>query len=117
MGATLIFLLQVIFFGDFFQLPPIQTWPIYSDYNDEWQNLVHLWKMFKLAELTEVMRQKGDDLLNNVRTASINDQDEKLLKSRYIQNNDVDYQTNVLHIFAENRPADQHNSVMLNEIS
>ena len=35
--------------------------------------------MFKLAELTEVMRQKGDDtfidLLNNVRTAFINDQD------------------------------------------
>ena len=50
--------------------------------------------MFKLAELTEVMRQKGYDtfidLLNNVRTASINDHDEKLLKSRFIQNNDVD---------------------------
>ena len=78
--------------------------------------------MFKLAELTEVMRQKGDDtfidLLNNVRTASINDHDEKLLKSmRFIHNNDVDYPTYVLHIFAENRPADQHNSVMLNEIS
>ena len=81
--------LTVIFCGDFFQLPPIQS--IYSDYNDEWQNLVHLWKMFKLVELTEVMRQKGDDtfidLLNNVRTESINDQDEKLLKSRFIQNN------------------------------
>ena len=66
--------------------------------------------MFKLAELTEVMRQKGDDtfidLLNNVRTASINVQDEKLLTSRFIQNNDVDYATDVLHIFAENRPAD-----------
>ena len=46
------------------------------------------------------------DLLNNVRTASINDQDEKLLNSRFVQNNDVDYPTDVLHIFAENRPAD-----------
>ena len=68
--------LTVIFCGDFFQLLPIQARPIYSDYNDEWQNLVHLWKMFKLAELTEVMRPKGDDtfvdLLNNIRTASIN---------------------------------------------
>ena len=94
---------------------------MYSDYNDEWQNLVHLWKMFKLAELTEVMRQKGDDtfidLLNNVRTATLNDQDEKLLKSRFVQKNNVDYPTNVLHIFAENSPADEHNSVMLNEIS
>ena len=74
-----------------------------------------------LAELTEVMRQKGDDtfidLLNNVRKAFINYQDEKPLKSRFIQNNDVDYPTDVLHIFAENRPADKHNSVMLNEIS
>ena len=77
--------------------------------------------MFKLAELTEVMCQKGDytfiDLLNNVRTASINDHDEKLLKSWFIQNNDVDYPTYVLHISAENRPADQDNYVILNEIS
>ena len=73
-----------------------------------------------LAELSEVMRQKGDDtrsLTCWIRTASINDQDEKLLKSRFIQNNDVDYTTDVLHIFAENKPADQHNYVMLNEIS
>ena len=74
-----------------------------------------------MASVSTVMRQEGDDtfidLLNNVRTASINYQDEKLLKSRFIQNNDVDYPTNVLHIFAENRTADQHNSFMSNEIS
>ena len=47
--------------------------------------------MFKLAESTEVMWQKGDDtfidLLNNARTATLNDQDEKLLKSRFVQKN------------------------------
>ena len=68
--------------------------------------------MFKLAELTEVMHQKGDDtfidLLNNVRTA--NDQDEKLLKSRFVQKNEVDYPTNILQIFAENNLA-EHSSV------
>ena len=113
--------LTVIFCGDFF---PASTYPgtaIYSDYNDDWQNLIHFRRMFKLAELSEVMHQKGDDkfidLLNNVRTASISDHDEKILKSRFIQNNGVDYPTDVLHIFAKNRPADQHNSVMLNEIS
>ena len=36
--------LTVIFCGDCLQLPHIQSRPIYSDYNDEWQNLVHLWK-------------------------------------------------------------------------
>ena len=45
--------LTVFFCGDFFQLPLMQARPIYTDYNDEWQNLVHLWKMFKLAELTK----------------------------------------------------------------
>ena len=58
--------------------------------------------MFKLAELTEVMPQKGDgtsiDLLNNVRTA--------LYRIMMLI-----YPTDVLHIFAENRPADQHNYV------
>ena len=39
--------LTVTFCGEFFKLPPIQARPIYSDYNDEWQNLVRLWKMFK----------------------------------------------------------------------
>ena len=34
--------LTVIFCVDIFQLPPIQVRPIYSDYNDEWQNLVHI---------------------------------------------------------------------------
>ena len=50
--------LTLTFCEDFFQLPPIQARPLYSDFNDEWQNLVQLWKMFKLAELTEVTRQK-----------------------------------------------------------
>ena len=70
--------------------------------------------MFKLGELTEVMRQKGDDtfidLLNNARIATLNDADEKLLKSRFVQKDNVDYPTDVLHIFAENSAADQHNS-------
>ena len=48
------------------------------------------------------MRQKCYDmfidLLNNVGTASINDKYVKLLKTRFVQNNDVDYTTDVLHI-------------------
>ena len=71
--------LTVILCRYFFQLPPILAGPIYSNYNDEWQNIVHLWKMYKLVELTEVMHQKGGDtfiyLLNNIRTATRNDQD------------------------------------------
>ena len=72
------------------------------------------------CELTEVMRPKGDDtfndLFNNVRTASINDHDEKLLKSPGLHRIMM-LIIQLLHIFSENRSADQHNSVMLNEIS
>ena len=65
--------------------------------------------MFKLAALTEVMHTKGDytfiDLLNNVRTASINDHDEKLLKSPGLYRIMM-LIIQLLHIFSENRPAD-----------
>ena len=32
---------------------------VYSHYKDARQNLVHLWKLFQIAELHEVMRQRG----------------------------------------------------------
>ena len=68
--------LTIIAVGDFYQLPPVQQRTVYADYADDWQNLVHLWKMFKIT----VMRQRGDseliDLLNKVRTASLDEHDE-----------------------------------------
>ena len=78
--------ITVIAVGDFCQLPPVQQRTVYAEYRDAWQNLVHLWKLFKLAELCEVMRQRGDsnliDLLNKVRTASLEENDEIILRSR-----------------------------------
>ena len=57
--------ITVIAVGDFYQLPPVQQRTVYADYKDAWQNLVHLWKLFKIAELHEIMRQRGDsDLIN-----------------------------------------------------
>ena len=47
-----------------------------------------LWHNFKFAELNETLSQQGDnlfiDLLNNVRITSLSDEDEELLKSRFI---------------------------------
>ena len=98
----------VIAVGDFYQLPPVQQRTVYAEYRDAWQNLVHLWKLFKLAELCEVMRQRGDsdliDLLNKVRTASLEENDENILKSRFLSQNDDSYPTDALHIFEENKP-------------
>ena len=99
--------LTIIAVGDFYQLPPVQQRTVYADYTDDWQNLVHLWKMFKITELQEVIRQRGDseliDLLNKVRTASLDEHDEFLLKSKFITKSiHVIITIDALHIFAEN---------------
>ena len=74
---------------------------------------------FLIAELTEVMRQRGDgnfiNLLNNVRIAELNDSDISLLRSKFIKPNDK-YPQDALHIFAENAPTHMHNITMLNSI-
>ena len=112
--------LTVIAVGDFYQLPPVQQRPVYAEYKDAWLNLVHPWKLFRIVELVEVMRQRGDseliDLLNKVRTADLDESDEDLLKSKFIQRNDPDYPTDALHIFAENLPCKEHNSTKLDAI-
>jgi len=59
--------------GDLYQLPPVTEKPIYKADCSSIQNIVgfELWQSFKIAELTEVMRQRNDtafiDLLNQVR--------------------------------------------------
>ena len=81
-----------------------------------------LWDNFKIAELTEIMRQQGDnvnafvDLLNSVRVAELSIEDEHLSKSRFICKNSTDYPIEALHLFAENRPVSEHNEVMLDKL-
>lgn len=105
---------SVIACGDLFQLPPINQPPVYSDFTEEWLNIDHIWKHFKLAELTEVMRQQGHDifinLLNNVRTGQLTSADVNLLRSRIIN---IDPSADTLHIFAENAPAKLYNDSKL----
>ena len=66
--------ITVVACGNLLQLPPVQQRAVYAEYHDVWQNLFHLRKLFKIADLVEVMRQKGDsqliDLLNKVRIIS-----------------------------------------------
>ena len=86
------------------------------------ENLLMLWDNFKLAELTEVMRQQGDnvnvfvDLLNGVRVSELNAEDEHLLRSRFISKNSPDYPIEALHLLAENRPVLQHSQAMLDKL-
>ena len=109
--------ITIITVGDFYQLPPVQQRSVYAEYRDTWQNMVHLWRLFKLAELHEVMRQRGDsdliDLLNKVCTGTVEKHEENVLKSRFMLPSDSSYPTDALHIFAENKPCQEHNNNML----
>ena len=53
--------LPVLVCGDLYQLPPVKGAPIYSSTDNIKGYLsLELWNNFKVVELTEVMRQRGD---------------------------------------------------------
>jgi hypothetical protein len=105
--------ISVLVFGDFFQLPPIRSATTFSNYMNDTSNLYHPWHVFKMAELTQIMRQKDDlaftQLLNRVRTASHTDDDSRCIQPRTITPGDENYPSSALHIFAENAPVDEYN--------
>ena len=79
-----------------------------------------LWHNFKLAELTETMRQKGDsdfiDLLNEIRIGELSTENESVLKSRIIKPDNPSYPWDSLHLFAENESVNIHNLKMLERL-
>ena len=110
--------ITIIACGDFYQLPPVQTRPIYAEYKDPMLNISPLWsEYFKLAELTEVMRQKGDDIfidiLNKVRIAKLDENAKTFLQSKFIKEDDPRYPKQAIHIWAENSHANTRNLEML----
>ena len=76
--------ISIISVGDLYQLPPICQQPVFADYKNDAYNLWRPWHCFKMIELDEVMRQKGDvkftELLNRCRTGSQTEDDIKCLK-------------------------------------
>ena len=98
--------LTVIAVGDLLQLPPVWGPPVNGSYKNNWQNFDLLWRHFKVFELTEVMRQRGDDtlidLLNNVQIARPQTSDLTLLQLKTLSTVGRDFHHETLHIFAEN---------------
>ena len=77
----------VLVVGDLLQLPPVKAQYVFIPPPGPFANLFSLWSLFKMCELTEVMRQRGDaefiNLLNNVRIGKPTKADFQLLESRY----------------------------------
>ena len=74
-----------------------------------------------MIELIQIMRQKNDqafiELLNRVRTATQTEDDMKIIQSRSISPDDHSYPSDVLDIWAENAPINEHNKNKLEELS
>ena len=75
--------------------------------------------IFRYAELTEVVRYNDQlfvDLLNKFRVGNIDDDAEKLPKTRFIHESDENYPKDALHMYAENKPAMKRNDAVLNDL-
>ena len=91
--------LTVVLVADLLQLPPVMGKPVYVTVDGcvslERHLGLHLWRMFQFAELTEVMRQRGDtkfiDLLNKMRLGNVDEDVRKQIRERFLKESDINY--------------------------
>ena len=115
--------LTVALVADLLQLPPVMGKPVYATADGcdslERHLSLNLWRMLQFAELTEVMRQRGDtkfiDLLNKIRVGNVDENAQKLIRERFIEESDTNYRENALHVFAKNYATVKHNRKMLDK--
>ena len=113
--------LPVIVCGVLYQLPPVNGTPIFNSKSSVIGILTqNLWKMFRMVELTEVMRQREDlefiQILNKIREGNCDEEVETILKSRLFSQPSDQFPKNALNVFAENAPANEHSQMMLDEV-
>ena len=89
----------ILFVAKFHQLPPVRAMSVYASSLDEDhpESYIanYLWRLFSFAELTEVMKPRGDkhfiDILNKVCVRNVDNESERALKSRIICSSDLHY--------------------------
>ena len=111
--------MSVIVCDDFYQLPPVKGLPVYSSTTIKCFLTLDLWHKFKMAEMTEVMRQRDDyqiiNIFNKIWEGKIDEDVELTLKLRFFKK--LSYPENAVHIFAEKKPVEQHNEIKLDKIA
>lgn len=104
--------LQLILFGDFFQLPPVEKSSGFCFESNAWYEL-----NIKNVVLKKIYRQSDKnfaEILNNIRQNKLQNKD---LNAFYSRNNQpLPKEREVLHIFATNEAADNFNLQKFNSI-
>lgn len=104
--------IQVLLFGDFFQLPPVSKENGFCFESNCWRDL-NLETIF----LEKIYRQTDEDFinsLNNMRLNRLTDKDLRLFYDREVNYSTED--SDILHIFSTNREADSYNTRKFNSV-
>jgi len=104
--------IQVLLFGDFFQLPPVSKESGFCFSSNCWQSLD-----LKTVFLEKIYRQNDEKFirsLNNLRLNQLTQDDIRLFYDREV-NYDT-YDSDILHIFSTNREADNYNTFKFNSV-
>ena len=105
--------------SDLLQVPPTKAPQIFEPYNNGFGDFLNLCSLFLMAELTEVMRQKGDEnfvnILNNNRLVKCSEDNAKQLQMRKITIENVHPDATLL--FAENSAKDDYNASKMGQLN
>ena len=116
--------ISILTVGDLYQLRPVAQPHVFAQVGDAYARLHKsgsLWlDEFKMIELDEIMRQRGDaqfaQLLCRVRTATCTEEDIKVLESRTITDDHPNYPHDALHAYPCNH-VDERNKLKLQELA
>lgn len=104
--------IQILLFGDFFQLPPVQKESGFCFNSRCWQDL-----NLKTIFLEKIYRQSDEvfiNSLNNLRLNRLTKDDIRLFYDREVNYNT--YDSDILHIFSTNKEADNYNTFKFNSV-
>jgi len=112
--------LNILLCGDLMQLPPIRAHQIF-DQPKHMEAQIHLWRQFRLCELVENMRQKGDqtfiNILNALRVGELKlNQAEDLMKRVGTNDGNMSGEFDIgkaLRIYPTNKQVADHNNLVL----